>query len=158
MYLTVLETPHVIVAAAIATKITNPFLSLPLAFGSHFLFEKIPHWNPHINTEKKKYGHITKNSMYIIIADSALSLIIGTVIASRQIPDYRGFLVVMAACFMGVLPDLIEAPYYMLNITSDFITKYWIPFKKSLQVDTTPVIGIVTQIVVVAVALLWIVS
>ncbi|KKQ87102.1 MAG: hypothetical protein UT10_C0011G0033 [Candidatus Woesebacteria bacterium GW2011_GWB1_38_8b] len=96
--------------------------------------------------------------MYIIIADSALSLIIGTAIASRQIPDYRGFLVVMAACFMGVLPDLIEAPYYMLNITSDFITKYWIPFKKSLQVDTTPVIGIVTQIVVVAVALLWIVS
>jgi len=49
----VLETPHVVVGAAIATKIANPFISLPLAFASHFLLEKVPHWNPHLNTEKK---------------------------------------------------------------------------------------------------------
>jgi len=158
MYLTVLETPHVIVAAAIATKITNPLISLPLAFGSHLLFEKIPHWNPHINTEKKKFGKITKSSMYLIIGDSLLSFIAGVAIAARQIPDYRGFLVVMAACFMGVLPDLIEAPYYMFNITNKFITQKWIPFKKSIQVDTGPILGIATQIAVVAIALFWIVS
>lgn len=151
-----LETPHVIIAAAIATKITNPFISLPLAFGSHFLFEKVPHWNPHINTEKKKFGKITDKSMLIIIADSVLSLVIGTAIASRQLPDLTHFLTIMLACFCGVLPDLIEAPYYMLNKTSDFITRKWIPFKKAIQVDAEPIPGILTQVVVMTLALWWI--
>lgn len=156
MFLTVLETPHVLVAAAIATKIPNPLISLPLAFGSHFLFEKVPHWNPHINTEKKKYGKITNKSLAIIAADSIISLVVGTFIASRQLPDSGAFLTVLFACFCGVLPDLVEAPYYFFNTTSNFIKNKWIPFKKSLQVDTTPLFGLTTQAVVGLVAL-WII-
>lgn len=49
-----LETPHVLIGAAIATKVGNPFLAIPLAFASHFVLETVPHWNPHLNTETKK--------------------------------------------------------------------------------------------------------
>ena len=64
-----LETPHVIVGAAIATKVVNPALALPLAFGSHFILERVPHWNPHLNTEKNKFGKITVVSTKIVILD-----------------------------------------------------------------------------------------
>jgi hypothetical protein len=58
LILNVLETPHVVVGAAIATKVANPALAIPLAFASHFVLEKIPHWNPHLNTELKKFGRL----------------------------------------------------------------------------------------------------
>ncbi|MFH1971517.1 MAG: hypothetical protein ABIJ05_04005, partial [Patescibacteria group bacterium] len=57
-----LETPHIIVGAAIASKITNPLLSIPISFVSHFVLEKVPHWNPHLNSETEKYGKPTKKS------------------------------------------------------------------------------------------------
>jgi len=51
-----LETPHVLAGAVIAAKVQNPFLAIPLAFASHFILEKVPHWNPHINAEMTKFG------------------------------------------------------------------------------------------------------
>ena len=83
-----LETPHVVVGAAIATKIANPALALPLAFGSHFILEKIPHWNPHLNTEKSKFGKITKSTTKIVLADSATALILGSFIASQALKSH----------------------------------------------------------------------
>jgi len=63
----VLETPHVVVAAAIAVNVANPALAIPLALGSHFVLEKVPHWNPHLNTELKKFGKVSAQSTNIVI-------------------------------------------------------------------------------------------
>ena len=153
-----LETPHVVVGAAIATKIANPALALPLAFGSHFILEKIPHWNPHLNTEKSKFGKITKSTTKIVLADSATALILGSFIASQALPDVAHTFTILAACFASTLPDLIEAPYFFLGKNDDFIVKKWIPFKKSLQVDTSIIPGTLTQLIVIAAAFLWILS
>ena len=49
-----LLTPHTLVGVAIATNISNPFLAIPLAFISHFLGDKIPHWDFYSNTKKRK--------------------------------------------------------------------------------------------------------
>lgn len=150
-----LETPHVVVGAAIATKITNPLLSIPLAFCSHFILEAIPHWNPHINTEMKKAGKVSVNSKKIIAADVALSLTSGFYIAS-VIPNKTQSIFILLACFAAVLPDLIEAPYFFGGRKIKFITKIWIPFKKSLQVDTKIIPGLITQLLVIAVSFYWI--
>lgn len=40
-----LSTPHLLVGAAIVKAIPNPFISLPLAFLSHFALDTIPHWD-----------------------------------------------------------------------------------------------------------------
>ena len=61
-----LETPHVAVAAAIAYKIPDPTISLPLVFVSHFVFDMYPHWNPLIHKEKKLYGYRWDGSWYDI--------------------------------------------------------------------------------------------
>lgn len=149
-----LETPHVMVGAAIAVKIGNPFIAIPLAFASHFVLERVPHWNPHINTEFKKYGKVTKKSTIITAVDASLALLIGTGIAYSYLPNSALAFNILACSFASVLPDVIEAPYFFLKAKSNFI-KRWIGFQKSLQVDTTPFWGILTQILAIVTTIWW---
>lgn len=150
-----LETPHVIVGAAIATRVANPALALPLAFASHFILEKVPHWNPHLNTETEKYGKPTKQSTAIVIADATLATVSLLFIASRVLPDTGHALTILLAGIFAILPDLVEGPYFFLGIRSKII-KRWILFQKSIQEDTTIIPGLLTQFATVAAAFLWI--
>jgi hypothetical protein len=151
----VLETPHVVVGAAIATKVVNPVLALPLSFASHFVLEKIPHWNPHLNTEVKKHGKPTRQSTYIVILDAAIALTTGVYIASRALPNINHVVVILAASFFAVLPDVVEAPYFFLNIRNLYIKK-WIALQKSLQVDSEVLPGLITQAIVILASFWWI--
>ncbi|MGD8743990.1 MAG: hypothetical protein PVJ52_00150 [Candidatus Woesebacteria bacterium] len=151
-----LETPHVVVGAAIATKIPNPYVSIPLAFASHFVLEKVPHWNPHLNTELGKYGKVTRKSRVIVTIDATLALLFGITIASRALPDTLHFLTIISACLFSILPDLVEAPYFFLGYRSERIKK-WIGFQKSLQVDWDFLPGTLTQIITFVAALWWII-
>lgn len=153
-----LETPHVIVGAVIATKVVNPALAIPLAFGSHFLLEKVPHWNPHLNAEMKKYGHPTRNSTLITTADTLLALTTGTFIASRALPNIGYFLTIMASCLAASLPDIVEGPYFFLNFKNKIIQR-WVRWQKSIQVDSESIFwGLQTQIITIIFALWWLVS
>jgi len=154
---TVLETPHAIVGAAIATKVVHPALAIPLAFASHFVLEKIPHWNPHLNTETEKYGAPTKRSTAIVIADASLALVSGSYIAYQALPNTALAITILVSCFASVLPDIIEGPYFFLKVRSEAI-KRWIKFQKSIQVDTTIIPGLATQVLTIAAALWWIYS
>lgn len=151
-----LETPHVVIAAAIATKVANPAISIPLAFASHFLLEKVPHWNPHINTEMKKDGRISDFSKKVITFDVITSLLVGFYIASFSLPDNIRFFTVIFTCFIAVTPDLIEAPYYFWGSKNIFIKNKWIPFKKSIQADTDIIPGLMTQLLIIIAAFYWI--
>lgn len=153
--ITVLETPHVIVGAAIATKVVHPALAIPLAFASHFVLEKVPHWNPHLNTETEKFGRPTRQSTMIVALDTTAALLSGSYIAYRALPNSSLAITILAASFFSVLPDLIEGPYFFLKARSPVIKK-WIKFQKSIQEDTEIVPGLATQLVTIAAALWWI--
>jgi len=153
----VLETPHVVVGAAIATRVVNPALAIPLAFASHFILEKVPHWNPHLNSETEKFGAPTRKSTYIVIADVAASLVLGGFIAARALPDWGQTATILAACFAAVVPDVLEGPYFFLNMRSKII-KRWIKFQKSIQVDVPIVPGLITQVATILLAFWWIFS
>lgn len=152
-----LETPHVIVGAAIATKVVNPALALPLAFASHFVLEKVPHWNPHLNTETEKYGKPTAKSTKVVIADVAASFAAGLFIASRALPNTGHAGTILAACFVAALPDIVEGPYFFLGLRSKII-KRWILFQKSIQVDASLIPGLLTQLVTIVAAFWWILN
>lgn len=152
-----LETPHVVVGAAIATKVANPLLAIPLALGSHFLLEKIPHWNPHLSREIEKFGAPTKKSTEIVVADATTALVFGSYIAYRALPNTGHAMTILAACFFSVLPDLIEAPYFFLNFRTQAI-KRWIKVQKSFQSNASTFWGILTQIVIIATGIWWILS
>jgi len=152
--LTVLETPHAIVGAAIATKVVHPALAIPLSFASHFILEKVPHWNPHLNTETEKFGRPTKRSTTIVIIDATTALVSGGYIAYRALPNTALAITILACCFFSVLPDVIEGPYFFLGVR-DKAVKRWITFQKSLQVDTEVIPGLLSQLVVILAALWW---
>lgn len=148
-----LELPHTMVGAAIATKIPNPFISLPLALASHFLLDLVPHWNPSLYTETQKHGRPAKKSTRIIFFDASLSLIFGTLVALRQWPDLGHFLVIVAACFAAVAPDVIEAPYYFLKFRPSWM-KAIIDWQRRYQGHASKIPGIFTQVAATLISLL----
>ena len=150
-----LETPHVALGAAIAFKIGNPYLAIPLALTSHFILERVPHWNPHLNTEMKKYGHLTNKTRLIIAVDTTLALGLGIIIALKALPNSSLSLLVIASSFTAILPNLMESPYFIFGIKNKYIQK-WISLQKKIQIDATPFWGILTQIIVLASTLYWI--
>ena len=152
-----LETPHVIVAAAIASKIPNPLISIPLAFASHFILDMTPHWNPHLTSDSKKFGGASKMSIILIIIDSTTALLSGLFIAYRVLPDVFLSLGIILACFISVFPDVIEAPFYFLGLKSE-VMKKWIALQKSIQSNASPIVGSLTQIIIICAALWWIYS
>ena len=150
-----LETPHVTVGAAIASKIPNPLIAIPLAFASHFVLERVPHWNPHLNREIKKFGKVTTLSTVIVIADVATSLIIGFYFASQKSINNTHYLAILASSFASVLPDVIEGPYFYLKVRGKLIER-WISFQKSLQEDAPIVPGLATQILTILACFYWV--
>lgn len=151
------ELPHTVVGAAIAVKIGNPALSLPLALASHFAFEFVPHWNPHLNQEIKKFGKVTRTSTLIVAADVVASLFAGFFIASQFATSQAHFAIIIAASFLAVSPDVIEGPYFFLGWRHPFFKKI-IGFQKRFQFDVPVVPGLLTQAVILGAALWWLFS
>ena len=142
-----LELPHVAVGAAIAVQTGNPLIFLPLAFLSHFLVDFIPHWNPNIYNEIKKFGKVSLKSNLIIIIDILLSLTFGLTIAMRFWPDTSRAIFFLLACFLAVLPDVIEAPYFYLKCKYPVLEKI-IDFQRKHQGKTTMLLGLLIQMAV----------
>ena len=149
-----LETPHTIVAASIAVKTGNPFLALPLALLSHFVLDKVPHWNPHLTTKGGEVKKINPEGFKIIVIDSSLALISGSVIALSFLPDIKKVLLILACCFLSALPDLVEAPYIFLNYKKEWLKK-WLFFQKKHQFNTNIVWGLTTQVITIIAAVWW---
>jgi len=150
-----LETPHVVVGAAIASKITNPLLSIPISFLSHFVLEKVPHWNPHLNAETEKYGKPTQKSTIIAVVDVTTSLIIGSFISYKALPNVNQSLNILACCLVASLPDIVEGPYFFLGYRNKILKK-WIDWQKSIQIDTSFIPGVLSQTATILAAIFWI--
>lgn len=146
------ELTHALTGGVIAYKIGNPALSLPLALASHFIIDLIPHWNPHLSEEKKKLGHIKRSTLLIIFLDSFLGLILGLLLASKKLPDTGGAMLVITGCFLGVLPDLIEAPYYFFGSRNPLIKKL-IKFQTSHHTNVPLLPGLAIQAVYILILL-----
>ena len=151
-----LETPHVAVGVAIATKFPNPWISIPLALASHFVLDKIPHWNPHLYTETQKLGKPSKKSTAIALVDIGSALVLGSSFATSALPDAGMAILILACSFSSVAPDVIKYPYYYFRLRPKWLVS-WVKFERSMQVDAKSQFwGIVTQVLVIAASLWWI--
>lgn len=148
-------TPHLLVGAAIATKIK--FLPLPLtlllAFLSHYLLDSLPHWEPELdlddfakNIKKRRWKKVLPNSLKVF-PDFFLGLLI-IFIFSKNLP------LAMAGGFLGVLPDglmflSLISPNKLLKLHSKFKRKIYFPKNKKVPLFW----GIFTQILVMLAAI-----
>lgn len=141
-------TVHALVGAAIATKIGNPALALPLCLLSHFILDKIPHWDPLTNKTTKSFPRILKE----ISADYLIGYVLVMLIFG-----FSPYL--LLAAFVSQLPDTLEAPYILTKkhfpiFYQFYQVQHWshdVWFNARLNAPW----GIVTQVVTVVIFLLW---
>ena len=100
-----LLTPHTLAGVVIATKVTNPYLALPLAFLSHFALDIVPHWDFLTGVEK-----VTPVILKRIAGEFLVALAVGLFFAFRALPDKNLFLRICAGAFLANLPDGLEMP------------------------------------------------
>lgn len=151
-----LETPHVALGAAIALKIPNPWIAIPLAFASHFILDKVPHWNPHTYTETVKDGGPSKNTIIIAGVDAVISLGVGLGVAYSTLPNTNLALTVIACSFASVLPDVSKYPFFLFGKLRHGFYKKWVDYERTLQVQVNSVPwGLATQILTVFACWWW---
>lgn len=148
-----LETPHVALGAAIAVAIPNPYVSIPLAFASHFVLDMVPHWNPHFYTETQIHGKPTKLSTLIAVTDEIVAITLTLFIASYFLPNYEKSILIMICAFASVLSDQIKFPYFFFKMNG--LIKRWVLWERKIQVEVGPFWGILTQVAVIYASLLW---
>ena len=153
-----LETPHVAVGVAIATKIPNPFIAVPLAVASHFVLDRIPHWNPHLYTETQKRGKPSPKSTKIAIIDIASAFALGSFFAYRALPDQKAAILILVCSLASVASDVIKYPYYYFHMRQKWLVK-WVKFERSLQIDSKSVFwGLLTQILITLASVWWVLA
>lgn len=146
-------TGHALVGAAIATQITNPYLGLPLAFVSHFLGDKLPHWDP-MTDKGKNQERIIKETVFDVLVGYFLVTVIFIYFFHAQNPTY-----IFLSSFVAQLPDWMEFPYAVFKLKIPFVydnyrIQKWVHdvwFDARMKAPW----GVVTQVVVVAIFILW---
>ncbi len=115
-----LSIAHGPTGALIASKISNPYISIPLILASHFLEDRVPHWDVGQGlTHKKK----SKKAAFLqeLFFDFPFSILIVYLFFQAGRPfDYRPWL----GWFFGLLPDFIEFPYLFLNFRGPIMKKF----------------------------------
>lgn len=143
-----LEFAHAVTGATLSSQIQNPLLSLPFCLASNFLIDCLPHWNPHIYTEKQKNGRLSRKTLIFLSGDAFLGLFLGLWLASRALPDTKAAAIIVLGCFLAVSADLIEAPYYLFNWQNKYVKKL-ITFQRSHQWNVSFWPGMLFQIIYV---------
>lgn len=146
-------TGHALIGAAIGSQITNPLISIPLSFLSHFACDKVPHWDVMTDKNKSKNLVIVESIIDVLIAFSLVGLIFLYFLhASNPIN-------VFLCAFTAQLPDWAEVPYSIFKIKIPLVYDNYkiqskihdIWFDSRLKAPW----GILTQFSVVAIFVLW---
>ena len=136
-----LITPHAVAGATIGALLPNPLLAIPVAIGSHFILDSIPHWQetlaPYTPTRKT----------YIRIPfDAALAL--GLIALITHWHPESVSLIWICAAFANA-PDLDTIVIIFPHLKRGLVEKFW-DFHCKIQLETSSLWGVVTQVVLVA--------
>ena len=132
-------TGHALIGTAIAARIANPLLAIPIAITSHIIADTIPHWDTGTH-------RLEKDSRRFVL-DCTLDVLIGFALSFLLIHFFfpttnllYAFVVIIAAQFF----DWITAPYLIFKIKLPPFTWFY-KFQKSFDRELDKPWGIVTQ-------------
>ena len=97
-------TPHMLVGAAIGSKVGNVWVVFVLAIIAHFLIDKLPHWDYSDDVEEE-----IKNAFLLFISKVFLDLLSGSIILWYVfgVGQPLAFNIFVGAV-AGILPDMIS--------------------------------------------------
>jgi len=151
-----LLTPHTLVGVAIATNIPNPFIAVPLALLSHFLGDKVPHWDFYSNTKKEE--RIRGWRPLAVMGDLAVGVAIGVAyttyflwVKESELTALNIFLCGIAA----VLPDALSSLSIIGSKENKFL-EILNKIQSKMQFQAPLPWGILTQIIVILLSVYFI--
>lgn len=95
---------HALTGAFIGFSVGQPLLAIPLAVGSHFVLDAIPHFGIDKDDITKRWFH------YLLIADAVLCL--GLVLA-LALTRHQYWLVAAVSAFAASAPDFLSINRYL---------------------------------------------
>jgi len=155
--------PHIIVGATIGSKLHNIWLVAILSLLSHFILDKIPHWD-YIQGMKKFLATNEFKYLIIFILKVSIDFVFGFIIViimflNRTLPSDSLKYILVGAVF-AILPDIILGISILFKKYS-FSQKYFAFHKKYLQFKQEKekegkitFLGLFSQIVIIAISLL----
>lgn len=147
---------HAFTGGVIVHSVDNSVIAFSLAIASHFVLDMLPHWNPNLPKENKKYGRIKTNTLALIFFDVIIALFLGLVLAYNSYmksPHPWTFFRVILGSFFAVLPDLIVAPLLIFNKKVRF-SKRLLEIQSKIQWNIPLPYGLITQIALVLILFL----
>lgn len=101
-------TNHALTGAVIALAIKQPWLALPLAVGSHFAMDALPHFGNH-----PRFALDSRSFLFLLAADAgaAFAVLLSLVVL---LPGY--WLMPVAAAMLAMSPDLLWFPNYVRGV------------------------------------------
>lgn len=103
-------TGHALIGTIIAAKVGNPALAIPIAIGSHFLADALPHWDTGYHREQKSKRKFFIESGFDVLLGFVLSWLLITWIFPSTNLLYAFIIIIMAQ-----LPDWLTAPYLFFD-------------------------------------------
>jgi len=151
-----LLTPHTFVGIAIATNITNPYIAFILAFLSHFLGDKIPHWDFYSNTKKEER---TKGWRPLaVMADLAIGVAVGISFTTYFLWNQNNPYIALNVFICGiasVLPDALSSLDLFLGKSNKYLNVLN-SIQSKMQFQAPLPWGVISQILVIFLALFFI--
>lgn len=158
--------PHILVGAAVAASTPNPLLGLIFAFLSHFLLDRIPHWEYSIDPLKQIKTMGAKRCMPMfrrVALDLSIGLIV-LILALALSKNDAPSLIYIFGGFFGIFADglsflLFLAPKnaILVKLLKSFYALHrGVHFNKKMGLPPLR-IGLATQAIAVLLALYFIV-
>ncbi len=136
-------TGHALIGTVIAAKIGNPALAIPIAIGSHFLADSLPHWDTGTNKKLKSKRAFFLESFFDVLLGFVLSWLLVVWLFPGTSLIYAFLIIIMAQ-----LPDWLTAPYLFFNLRFfPFSNAYHFQKKFDNRLDSPW--GVINQVAVV---------
>lgn len=153
-----LLTPHTFVGLVVAHLTGNPLLVAPVAFLSHFICDKTPHWDFYSNTTNESGKRIRGWRLFAFVADFGLALSVGWFFVFRAFwldQNISLGIAYLVGTIFANLPDALEAPYiFHMKIHKKVrFLQILNEFQKSHQTQAPFAIGVFLQIAVIGLCL-----
>lgn len=134
---------HALIGAAIAAKIPHPELAAGVAVATHLICDAVPHWDLGTNWRLRPKA-ITG---ILAICETLLAILVSYWLFSRFVPSQ---MVLGVAIVFSLIPDWLEAPYFILQPHPPKIFYYIYKGQSLMHERLQAPLGVITQIVVVA--------
>ena len=157
-------TPHLLIGAAIGAKIKYLGWIIVLGLLSHFILDKIPHWD----YGNRAFQKFKKNKSYKILFIFFLQLmidgLIGLVIVlfivwQKNIVEPKHLLFILIGILASLLPDILLGTSWLFHNKFKKFSKIWINFHEKIlhcpkHILKLTLLGLGTEILVSIIAIL----